>query len=544
MDRQTFEKESFLHLKDVTGRMEEEQRKLLSGILSREKDTLYGRSYHFKEIRSAAEFQRRLPYSGYEDYEELIGRQIQGEKGVFLSENPFFYCISSGSTGEPKYLPLKEEDAALQHLYLYGALPAMVRRELGEEESVKISRFQTVDVFRTFMPEGTPSGVRSGLAPVYAKEMGRFPYEEYYAPGEVLFPDRLEDMLYVKLRFALAAKNITDIEGIFVHKLVGMFQFMERRREELLYDIEKGCVSSAFTVDSRWKRFIEDHLPPDPERARELAQVFASGERNLAKKIWPDLRLCRTICGMQFVPYQEMLKEYIGGIPVHSFAYAASEGFLGIAHGMDMTGTYILLPDSCFYEFIPEDDEDRVILAQELEEKKRYELVITTRSGLYRYRIGDVIEVIGWYGEAPLVRICYRKNQILSIVDEKYNVSQFEEAMNRFLSACGIRAEGYCIMGDYGEMKPCYRLLLETRNRLPESAEEILDQSLSAGSMGYRTARELSEIGGARISLLKRESFRDYERMRVQKGYRTEQTKPLRVLTREEDIRFFQGRLG
>jgi hypothetical protein len=49
------------------------------------------------------------------------------------------------------------------------------------------------------------------------------------------------------------------------------------------------------------------------------------------------------------------------------------------------------------YEFIPfycvDNVNPTVLLLQDLEVGKRYEMVITTDGGLRRYRIGDVIEV-------------------------------------------------------------------------------------------------------------------------------------------------------
>ncbi|MBP6086180.1 GH3 auxin-responsive promoter family protein [Patescibacteria group bacterium] len=50
-----------------------------------------------------------------------------------------------------------------------------------------------------------------------------------------------------------------------------------------------------------------------------------------------------------------------------------------------------------FYEFIPFDeihsDNPKVLLVQDVEKGKRYEMALTTDGGLRRYRIGDVVEV-------------------------------------------------------------------------------------------------------------------------------------------------------
>ena len=48
-------------------------------------------------------------------------------------------------------------------------------------------------------------------------------------------------------------------------------------------------------------------------------------------------------------------------------------------------------------------------------------------SGLYRYRIGDVLQVVGFHNKAPQVRFICRRNVVLSIDSEKTN----EEDLHR-----------------------------------------------------------------------------------------------------------------
>ena len=44
----------------------------------------------------------------------------------------------------------------------------------------------------------------------------------------------------------------------------------------------------------------------------------------------------------------------------------------------------------------------------EVEVGQRYEVALTTLSGFYRYRMGDVIEVVGHHEKCPLVTVKYR----------------------------------------------------------------------------------------------------------------------------------------
>ena len=87
---------------------------LLSEIMRRNRDTVYGRKYGFGEIETAAEFQKRVPLSVYGDYEDYILQMIAGEEKILTEEPSVYYCISSGTTGEAKYLRSEEHTSELQ----------------------------------------------------------------------------------------------------------------------------------------------------------------------------------------------------------------------------------------------------------------------------------------------------------------------------------------------------------------------------------------------------------------------------------------------
>ncbi len=44
----------------------------------------------------------------------------------------------------------------------------------------------------------------------------------------------------------------------------------------------------------------------------------------------------------------------------------------------------------------------------ELTVGESYELVLTNMDGLYRFRFGDVIKVVGFYNKSPIVEVQFR----------------------------------------------------------------------------------------------------------------------------------------
>ena len=67
----------------------------------------------------------------------------------------------------------------------------------------------------------------------------------------------------------------------------------------------------------------------------------------------------------------------------------------------------VLIPDSVFYEFKPKEIENyyTLLTMDQLEIGRSYELVVTTLSGLYRYKTGKTITVVGRYHDTPTVII-------------------------------------------------------------------------------------------------------------------------------------------
>lgn len=526
------------------------QEKFLMERLAENKDTEYGKLFGFEDIHSVEEYQKELPITFHYDYETIIDRQVEGEERLLTAEKPIYYCISTGSTDSPKYVPIVERDIQAQRFYWNDLLKETIRKQMPEasEEELFGKIFETGEFRRDFMPDGTMCGVRAGALSRYLEAEGELDISKYTAPVEVLFPeDSTEDMLYVKLRFALGCRDVTAIHGVFVNRVVGMLRYVVENWDAFLTDIETGEISDCFSVSHGWEVYLKENLPADPERAAELRAIPVEDlEKGIVKKIWPKIKYGRLIGGSMFTPYMDRLWTYAEDLPIHYFTYAASEGCFGMARGVNEEDAYyVLLPDTCFYEFLSETgDGEKIYTIKDVEVGAKYEMLITTFSGEYRYAIGDVVEIVGFEGQAPIVRVCYRKSQVINIADEKMNVRQLENAMRKFQRRAECVAEGYCVDGDFSKRRPRYMLYLElAEGELPENAEELLDECLMESCSGYKRDRELDELDKVKIQMIPRGGFKAYGRFMAKLGQRKEQDKPLRILVTEEQKAFFGGAL-
>jgi hypothetical protein len=91
------------------------QAETLRHILSLSKDTVYGKEYHFEEILAAftpeelfARYQKYVPVNDYEDLRPYVERHKNGEPDVLFPGKPKLYATTSGTTKEPKWIPVTE----------------------------------------------------------------------------------------------------------------------------------------------------------------------------------------------------------------------------------------------------------------------------------------------------------------------------------------------------------------------------------------------------------------------------------------------------
>lgn len=109
----------------------------------------------------------------------------------------------------PKYVPVTAEDMLVHYNGIYAGVFGMVREYYAQEppEALFGKIFQVGEFARTRLPGGQMCGVRSASLYQWLDRDGGFDASDYCVPKEVLFPDRVEDLTYAKLRFALAERG-------------------------------------------------------------------------------------------------------------------------------------------------------------------------------------------------------------------------------------------------------------------------------------------------------------------------------------------------
>lgn len=540
-------------LEEDTRNVKQVQEETLLKRLRKHGDTCYGRQHDFRSMKDSTDFRARHAITTYEHYRELIERIAAGEDKVIISEKPLILAMTSGTSGRSAML-LSTKDTNTE-FFLQGVtvcLDAMRKAFPATESLQRTTKFFYTPTFRQ-SEAGIPIGPNSST-PASSRHMLNL----YTTPAPAFEVPSEKDTLYLHLLFALKDPSVGTLESNFSSTIFYAFAALQERWQELAEDIERGTVSNALALDPKVRSRLEALMRPDPKRASQIRAHFQDGFRGIAKRLWPNLNLVLAVDSGSNQIYGEMLRDsYCKGVPFYSPFYAATEGLIGVnLWPEESSRRYLLCPRSMFCEFLPESsleqDDPQTLLMQEVKEGDNYELVITNASGLYRYRIGDIVKVVGFHNQCPIVEFQYRRGQMLNVRGEKVSEHLFLMALKKAVSQWpGAQLVDYCcaesgIMGDSsGGSDPHYQVFLELKGvrNLTEEQRYKLDICLQQDSAVYKSFRIKGSIGPMRVQLVAPGAFNELSKQMMAFNNTSPNTfKMHRVLRRKEYTDFLLGK--
>ena len=215
--------------------------------------------------------------------------------------------------------------------------------------------------------------------------------------------------------------------------------------------------------------------------------------------IWPNLRVLAG-GGVSPEPYIPVINERLGRDDVALIdTYNATEG--GVYACSDFSGErgMLMIPDrGVFYEFVPMEEIDdawptRVPL-WEVEKDRLYAIHVTTLSGLYSYRLGDIVR----FPSVDPVRIEFagRLAGCLSTTQELTTHIEIQRSVEFALAETGLSTVDYAAGGDIGADGTGlsrYVLFAEFDGAEPSSPAEFVakfDEELCRQNRVYREHRD------------------------------------------------------
>jgi hypothetical protein len=527
---------------------------LLLGLVRDNEGTEFGRKLGFDAISSVAEFKRAVPLSTYGDYEPYVQRMLAGESDLITTYPIAHYARTSGSVGVPKSIPVSER--GFNSLMSFDMpISLAVFDEWAREHGSALDTDGDWTSLVLARLDQLECGVSAGsLSSGMYTHMANGNFFDWGIPAFcVQAGDERANWIFLKALFSLKNRNITCIDGIFSTAVYDFFFYIRRHTEPLLEAIRTGVVPDEVEMTEGVRRLVEERLAPDPERADELAAVFEEGFGTpVAQRIWPRLQFVICICTAAFASYAEKLKDYIGDLPVYGRAYAASESLVGGAAKMNDDGHY-LVPRAAFFEFVPADDSglpeeelrERTLGISELEVGQDYEVIVTNLSGFYRYRLGDVITVLGHEGQSPKIRFKYRLSQVVNMAGEKTSMACVDDAIAKLERTQALPVPEYSVYADYEAEPGRYVLLMEPGIPVPKCDVEpiaaFLERCLEQNNPSYKAKVEDEVLLPLEVRLVQPDTYRLYREMQIFKGASASQIKPVRMIDNPAKERFFLG---
>jgi hypothetical protein len=206
----------------------------------------------------------------------------------------------------------------------------------------------------------------------------------------------------------------------------------------------------------------------------------------------------------------------------------------------------VLAVRSHFLEFLPvgsddEPDATRPQLAHELEPGQRYSVVLTTGGGLYRYHLGDFLEVAGREQQCPLVRFIGRR-QIADWCGEKLHEAHVARVLAAASAAQRVAPSFAMLACDANGAVPNYVLYLEAA--VPEDQLCEIGASVESGlqeNFHYRYARRLGQLGHLRV-FAARNAEASYLSACIERGQRAGNAKSVALDPHDGWTAKFEGR--
>ncbi len=507
------------------------QEKILRTYLRKNQETLFGKEHGFNEITDIRTYRKKVPIRSYREFLPYIQAIQKGRQQILTAEDVLLLHPTGGTTGT-KLIPythsLKREfqKALAPWLFdvarnfpdiLFGKTYWMITPPGKKPEKAQNQHVQT--------------GFEEDSA--YFGWKGQLLFHLFAVPSWITQLHHIENFRFLTLYFLVQEKNLRWLSIWSPTFLLVLLEELERQTELLLSSLYNGFpeLPEHEELPCKLKR------KPMKARARECEKLLALPEEERYGKIWPSLAFI-SLWKDAYARYPARRLEAL--FPRTYFqgkGLLATEGVMSIPlHDASRKGSSGCVPafTSHFLEFLSDEDRETRCL-WELQAGKTYSVILTTGGGFYRYEIGDLVTVEGWYHDLPLLRFIGRKGQFSDLAGEKLEESFVSKCLEKTLISCPLSFSFLLIAPEKWDDTQGYVLFIESS----QEKGSILNFSrqlerLLCTNRCYEFAVKMGQITALKVFLVLQEGHRNYVRRCMQSGQKMGDIKPLCFDTRTD----------
>ncbi|XVE66229.1 hypothetical protein DITRI_Ditri08aG0063700 [Diplodiscus trichospermus] len=476
-----------------------------------------------------------VPLVSHADLESFIQRIADGDTAPILTQQPITtLSLSSGTTeGRQKLVPFTRHSAQTT-LQIFRLAAAYRSRVYPIRDGGRILEF--IYSSKQFKTKG---GLIAGTATThyYASEEFKIKQEKTKSftcsPEEVISGGDYKQTTYCHLLLGLFfCDQVEFTTSTFAYSIVQAFASFEELWKEICNDIKEGTLSTRITLP-RMRKAVLDIISPKPSLASQIEAICEESQISdwygLIPKLWPNAKYVYSIMTGSMQPYLKKLRHYAGSLPLVSAEYGSTESWIGVNLDPSLPPenvTFAVIPTFSYFEFIPlyrqNQDlnsgtvdflEDEPVPLSQVKVGQEYEIVLTTFTGLYRYRLGDVVEVAGFHNGTPKLNFICRRKLILTVNIDKNTEKDLQLVVERgsqLLSKYRAELIDFTSHADVMHHPGHYIIYWEIKGEVEERVlgECCREMDASFADHGYVVSRRTNSIGPLELCIVEQGTFK------------------------------------
>lgn len=485
----------------------------LTNVIESGEKSDYGQRYHFDGIRTMEGWSSRLPLTNYDTYQPMINLSIRiDESGIFTDDEITAYALSYGNLGTSKRLPftkrlldfyIAEFKNKVRDRKVFMMLESLPYHASGLDLDTKYTN--------TLMGLILSEIQKSGITDIKNRM-------NFVKPIELLFPNEVLNADYARLFFALREKDIGVIYAPNAWLMQNNLEMLFNDYERLCSDIEAGHISETRKFPDELRETLNKRVLPDKKRAEELREILRNNSPDEAlKKIWPNLQEVVCNCSGSYQIYADIIKNYFPNTPVSNTFFATEEALIGYSRN---DNKFELALGAAFFEFLPINDESKILYAHQLMKGEIYRVLISSIAGLYRYKTKAIIKV----------EELTENSLMFSEVCERVYDDITEERIYEVIRKSDMQIQDFVFF--YDDDTECYTLILEP-------SEDVQVKSDDADRISKFVSAEL----GTKVDVMFNESGTHVlyrEILQYKRNILPDALKPVHVTDNPSAIKFFK----
>ncbi len=410
----------------------------------------------FPEVSTLNEFQKHLPIVKYEDIHGI----------ALTKKSPLFFEETSGSSGKKKKIPytksLLNSFTRMFTIWTYDLLKYGPKLN-GKKIYFSISpQFQTED-----------SEIRDDSD--YIQGPLSFMFNRFLlVPPEIKYVKDPFSFFHILSLYFIKSNKLEIISVWSPTFLISILNHIKNNTHQLINDLNLNT----YTYD----KYQFDLPKTDNEEKKILLQMKIIN----FQKLFPSLKLISCWDSGQSKAQVKKIIEFFPDTLIQGKGLLATEAPLTVPI-LNANG-FVPLIGECFFEFI--DLAGEIFLIDEIKKGKVYTILISQKSGLLRYDIGDRVKVKSHFYNTPCLEFIGRSDNISDLVGEKLNESFCEEIF-KDLSLNGFHT--IIPMNSSNQDSIPYYLILSS-----DFINSSLVQEKLCDSFHYYNAIELKQLGPIR----------------------------------------------